>query len=423
MLPQPVFGSPSFNLVAKGLLDLHRLIKEGKDDSMEAEAIRDALDAPLKALNPTEKARAQWLSEDLYSVSEPPAAINPKEMNPQAQQQLNEAFEARQSGEWDRALALLRRWREYIAPALLGYLRGSIWLEAGNPEVAAVFYRHASQSDPANAHYRAVYLHALAESDPSATGKLAKDVLLDAENQAPVVVARAAAVRFNETRTASDADSAQLYRDLIPVLDRNVAKLEADENEAGRRSAYAMTVGLLGFCHELLGNAGVAVDYYSRGLQADPNNDGLLVGRGILQYGCSRRAVTDFEQAVRLGTPVVWPYLFLAHHYLSTERFDECRAMCETGLKMQASDTVKSQLEEWRAIAQAELGFSPDLVGAAFEAAIRFDPTNDLAKRNQAAFEACLRATRAPHGLEWQQKSELALRQLGLAERRYSLAA
>ncbi|OYV86006.1 MAG: hypothetical protein B7Z73_12515 [Planctomycetia bacterium 21-64-5] len=202
-----------------------------------------------------------------------------------------------------------------------------------------------------------------------------------------------------------------------------MVKLEGDENAASRLSAYAMTVGLLGFCHEFLGNAGVAANYYSRGLQANPNNDGLLVGRGILQYGTSRRAITDFEHAVRLGSPVVWPYFFLAHYYLSTNRFDECRAMCEMGLRMQASATVKSQLEEWRAIAQAELGFPPEMVGAAFEAAICLDPTNELAKRNQAAFEACLRATRTPHGLEWEQKSELALRQLGLAERRYSLAA
>src|SRR5262249_25640748 len=143
MIRQSMFGSPSFKLVAKGLVALHRLIKEGKDDSSEAESIRDALDAPLKALNASERERAQWLSEDLYSISEPHAGTTLKEMNLQAQQQLNEALEARQSREWDRALALLRQWREYISPALLSYLRGSIWLEAGNAHVAAAFYAHA----------------------------------------------------------------------------------------------------------------------------------------------------------------------------------------------------------------------------------------------------------------------------------------
>jgi len=42
----------------------------------------------------------------------------------------------------------------------------SIWLDAGNPDVAAVFYGHASESDQANANYRAIYMPALAESDP-----------------------------------------------------------------------------------------------------------------------------------------------------------------------------------------------------------------------------------------------------------------
>jgi len=82
MVAHPPFGSPSYKLVAKGLVDLYLLIKDGKDDSREAESVRDALDAPLKALNQTEKERAQWLSEDLFSVSEPPAATTQKELNP-----------------------------------------------------------------------------------------------------------------------------------------------------------------------------------------------------------------------------------------------------------------------------------------------------------------------------------------------------
>jgi hypothetical protein len=172
MATHPPFGSPSFKVVAKGLVALHRLIKEGKDDSPEAESVRDALDAPLHALNPIEKERAQWLSEDLYSVSEPLAAISQAPMDPQAQRHLDEAAEASQNKEWDRALELLRRWRESIAPALLTYLRGTIWLDAGNRDVATVFFGHAAESDPSNAKYRAIYLHALEGSDTEAARKL-----------------------------------------------------------------------------------------------------------------------------------------------------------------------------------------------------------------------------------------------------------
>ncbi|HEV3386494.1 MAG TPA: hypothetical protein VG097_16845, partial [Gemmata sp.] len=100
-----------------------------------------------------------------------------------------------------------------------------------------------------------------------------------------------------------------------------------------------------------------------------------------------------------------------------------CRVMCETGLRMHGSDTTKSQLEEWRAIAQAEGGFSPEDVRVTFEAAIRLDPSNELAKRNQNAFEAFLRIPRKPQHAGWEQKSEAAVRQFALAERRYSVAA
>jgi hypothetical protein len=164
MIAHPPSGNSSFRLVAKGLAALHQMGKDGKDDSPEADSIRDALDAPWGALNKKEEERLQWLSEDLYSVSEPPAEAVQKEMNPQVQQQLNEAIEARRNREWDRALALLRRCSEYISPALLSYLRGSIWLEAGCPEAAVMFYEHASKSDPANTEYRTAYRRALAES-------------------------------------------------------------------------------------------------------------------------------------------------------------------------------------------------------------------------------------------------------------------
>jgi len=415
--------SLSFKQVARGLVELHRLIQDRKDDSPEAESVRDALDTPLRALNRNERERAQWLSEDLYSVSEPPASNVQKNMNPQAQQGLNDALEARQHREWDQSLKLLRRWSDYISPVLLSYVRGSVWLEAGHPEVATVFYQHASEGDPQNANYKAIYLHALSQSDPDTAAKLAVDILAHDGDYPPVVVARAADIRFHESQTASDAESADIYRELIPVLERNLTRIERDDQVASRASAYSMTLGLLGFCNEFLGDAGAAVAFYSRGLQMNPSNDALLVARGILLYGSGPRAIEDLERAARLNTPMVWPYLFLAHHYLITGQFEHARVMSEAGLSRHGSNTAKSQLQEWRAIAQAELGFPPELVRLVFEAAVRDDPNNELAERNRVVFEASLRSSHANPRREWQQKTEAAVKQFGLAERRYSLAA
>src|SRR5207247_7126638 len=132
MTAKPLTMNPNYLAMVRGTRELHQLLAAGKDDSPEADAIRDATAGPWEALSEVERNRVRNLSEDLYSLVEPPPTAQP--MNPQAQAKLHEAFEARQRGEWDRALDLLRRWRAYIDPALVSYLRGRIWLEAGDPE-------------------------------------------------------------------------------------------------------------------------------------------------------------------------------------------------------------------------------------------------------------------------------------------------
>ena len=89
-------------------------------------------------------------------------------MNAQAQDKLTNAIEARQRGEWDRALELLRRLDDDVDPALLSFLRGSIWLYAGDPETALLFVEHALQLQPDNGKYLAMFLHTLNMVDPGA---------------------------------------------------------------------------------------------------------------------------------------------------------------------------------------------------------------------------------------------------------------
>src|SRR5438034_6784149 len=94
MVAKPLTMNPNYLAMLRGTRELHQLLAAGKDDSPEAEAIRDATDGPWEALSEVERNRVRNLSEDLYSLVEPPPAVQP--MNPQAQAKLNEAFEARQ---------------------------------------------------------------------------------------------------------------------------------------------------------------------------------------------------------------------------------------------------------------------------------------------------------------------------------------
>lgn len=159
MAATPLTMSPAYQAMVRGTRELHRLVAAGKDDSPEADAVRDATDGPWQALSEVERDRVRKLSEDLYSLTAPTVVAQP--MNPQAQAGLNEVHEAKRRGEWDRALDLLRRWGAHVDPALLSYLRGSIWLEAGDPETAAPFFAHAQELDPTNGTYHALALHAM----------------------------------------------------------------------------------------------------------------------------------------------------------------------------------------------------------------------------------------------------------------------
>jgi hypothetical protein len=143
MSKRPFSTSPSYVQSIEGLLRLHELTLKGEDESPEADAIRDSLERPWRDLSEIERTRITGLSEDLYSISEARGERIPT--NPEAERTLSEVSEARQSGDWDKALELLRRVGQYLDPAVLSSLRGSLWQEAGDAETASLFYQHARQ--------------------------------------------------------------------------------------------------------------------------------------------------------------------------------------------------------------------------------------------------------------------------------------
>jgi tetratricopeptide (TPR) repeat protein len=175
MPPQPLTMNPNYLAMVRGVRELHLLIAEGKGDSPEADAIRDATDAPWESLSEIERRRVRNLSEDLYSLHEPARLDRPT--NSQAQSTLVDAIEAQKQGDWDRALDLLRQCESDLDPAVVSSFRGAIWLEAGDPATAALFYEHASRLRPENENDRAKFLHALDLSDFDAAHRRAEEIL------------------------------------------------------------------------------------------------------------------------------------------------------------------------------------------------------------------------------------------------------
>lgn len=56
-------ATPNFLAVSRGVCELNWLAEQGKDDSPEADAVRDATDAPWQALSEDERERIREFSE------------------------------------------------------------------------------------------------------------------------------------------------------------------------------------------------------------------------------------------------------------------------------------------------------------------------------------------------------------------------
>jgi len=164
--PQPFPSSPSYQAVVRALLRMHRLTLEGKDESDEADALRDSMDGPWEGLSEVERERVTGLSKDLYEISDNPGRA-PEPTGPEAEGKLNEAYEAHERGEWDRALELLRPLGKYFPAQFISYLRGTVWRAAGDAATAAVFFGHASPPDADNENFLPVLLDAMETADPT----------------------------------------------------------------------------------------------------------------------------------------------------------------------------------------------------------------------------------------------------------------
>jgi tetratricopeptide (TPR) repeat protein len=399
---------------SRGLLRLHVLTEAGQDDSPEADAIRDNLEHPWYVLSEAEKKRISGLSEDLYSISEPVG--QPLPMNPQAQRKLLETIEARQAGDWDNALELLRRWGTHLDPAVLSFLRGSVWQEAGDCDTAIPFYQHAARLAPRDDKFACMYLSALRKSDVGAALKHAWDIVAHAENHQPLVVAQAADILATSTRGTTLVDARPVLQQLTQVLERALATIQSGEAEqfSAFESTHANITFLLGFCYERLGDFHTALHYHNLGLSIAPRNEALLVARGTLRYGVDPLAADDFEQAIRWGSRMVWPHFFLAHHHLVNNSFDKCRRMCERAMELPASDEVRANLNEWLAISETELGFPLELIRSAFEEAIRLAPGVDRIRRNLEEFESAATQRRFRR-LQWDKPSDSVIQAVGQA--------
>ncbi len=390
MTRRPFSTSPGYLQSIRGLHSLHALTVAGSDDSPEADAVRDGLDQYWYDLSKTEQDRITGLSADLFSISEP--VKEPLPSNPQVQRKLDEAREATKSGNWDQALTLLRRWGQHVDPAKLSFLRGTVWHEAGDDRTANLFFEHASLLDPVT--FQEFYLANLWQTDPERAREIAGDVLKSDRDFSPEVVVTAAHIQLFGIQGSIVVESHSIIEDLMSILKRVLVRVETEDHAKLYPNAGELlrlhAISILAECYDRLGDRRTAIRYLNDSPSIRPDDDAILVKRGILRYGVESGAVDDLQRAAELGSHHPWPYFYLAHHALVEGRYQDCLAMCERGLALTVPDEVRANLHEWLAISRAELNYPADRVRSAFEEAVRLAPDADHIRDNLASFEKAL---------------------------------
>jgi hypothetical protein len=135
---------------AQLLLELHALDQQGREESADAEAIRDKMDRPWYAMPQRETDLMRGLSEDLYQVSAgkyPSKAMTPEERHEYAE--AGRQALARFDVDPDPWLHFLRRpYPEDLPSDAIPYWQSETWQQLGFPEAAQQFRAFAERCSP-----------------------------------------------------------------------------------------------------------------------------------------------------------------------------------------------------------------------------------------------------------------------------------
>ncbi|EYF01210.1 Hypothetical protein CAP_8551 [Chondromyces apiculatus DSM 436] len=335
-------------------LDLHVLIRADRGNDDEADLVRERMVDIWETLSPERRALLDNLSGDLFMLAGD-EVLDVGEDLVQPKAAFKDAWDRQ---DWVGSLALLRRrdLRAQIPAHVAAYFRGRCWSSLGYFKAALAFFDHAAQLAPDNDTYAYLALDALMMSGRMEEAlERANDILRE---QAPSVrrFFKAADVLFHAARHVDEGAGAAVYNRVLLVLD-NALELDAELPADERLSS--LTVGgyvVKGLCHEHLGQPEEAKRAYTAALAVDPESDDALTARGLVSLETDRAAaLRDFERAVTKGTPLLWPYLYLAHDALQSGELRRCRDMAQQALARTRAPVLRANLMEWIAIASLKL--------------------------------------------------------------------
>ncbi|OYV89906.1 MAG: hypothetical protein B7Z73_06505 [Planctomycetia bacterium 21-64-5] len=287
----------------------------------------------------------------------------------------HEQAEAFHNKEWDRLLTSLRRPPRFLPRARVDYMRGRAWMEMGHPEIGLLFLDNAARLEPENPTYPMLVLECLKAMSAWEELRQRAEAHLRNDGTQPRLLLRIAdALHLYATATATP----EFYQRAIEVVDRGLEQLRASDVREALAAVVAAAFATKALCLQRLAKADDALVVFDAAIQEYPESSILLTARGLLKQQLGRNdAIDDFEQAVHLGTPVVWPYMELARNALHHARWQRAISFCRLGIWRSGQPSITAALFDLLAIAQCERGDSMAEVRSAFDMARDLDPLSE----------------------------------------------
>lgn len=377
----------SFRKYADLQFQRHGLLMSGKEQDPKFDQLEERMTELWEKFDAIQRESVNGMGSDLNWIRRkgqpPPKGRKAEEVTPGERQEL---VAARVRKEWHGFLHYMRICASTIPAVNLAYLRGNTYDAIGFPTYAIAFYEFAAELDPTNPAIGVIALRALDRVDPEKALRRAGQVIASPLQFPPVVVAMSAVMVL---RRDEEKDRPIDHDRYSAVLNEAVGRLSIEPpSDAGQAMTYQLAAS--GF--EILDDLQAALRCYEEGLKISPDNEVLLIGRGLLLYGSqTEKAVEAFRRVVsNEGSPLVWPYFFLTHHYLLHQNYSEFLKMGKQARARATTNAVRAELFQWQAICLSESGYPPEVVRPLFEKALSLDPSNERIKRNSEAFEESL---------------------------------
>lgn len=338
-------------------LRLHELIRAGREDEAEVDQIREGMVDISGTLSPERRELLDNLSGDLFMLLRDEELVSGDD--PVG---IKSAFEsAWNRQDWVSLLALVRRkdLRTHLPDAAVAYFRGRCWSSLGYFGAALTFFDHAAELAPDNDNYAYLALDALIRSGKTDEALERANAILHAETTSARRLFKAADVLFHAARNSDGSVVSAVYVRVLAVLERGMILDSRSPVEKRLSSLTAAAYVIKGLCHQHLGQHAEAKRAFTDALAVDPDAEAALTARGLLLLDAERAAaLRDFERAVQKGTPLVWPYFYLAHDALQGGEYRRCIDLAKDALLRTRAPVLRANLIEWMAIASMEL--SPD---------------------------------------------------------------